>query len=335
MKTCFIINFWADTKDKVEIIKRSISQIKKLGNDVIYTSLYPIDSEIADITDYSIFLNQNDLITMEDILRIEEIDVKSTYSFQSSDGNIRWESIPLNSKNVIFSVYYQFVSTLKFLKKLNYTHFHYLVGDTVVSDDDLGIFKQIENSVKLTNTKSFFTDIQKMQFYGYGSNYWYGEIDFFINKFENFKTKHQFLEDQVKKYKVSNKEICFESFLKNVFGEDENVLVRIANENTNSMDFLTNSEFDIIQTYNSKTSYSLIPNQESFDLYIISKENSVYEIEIDGDNQTVELGIGNFYSYRIYKNNFLLKICKNNTEIFEINVDDKIYQKLKKSSYYY
>ena len=145
-----------------------------------------------------------------------------------------------------------------------------MVGDTVVSDDDLGIFKQIENSVKLTNTKSFFTDIQKMQFYGYGSNYWYGEIDFFIDKLGETKTKNDFLEDQVKKYKVSNKEICFESFLKNVFGEDENVLVRIANENTNSMDFLTNSEFDIIQTYNSKTSYSLIPYENYLDLYIIN-----------------------------------------------------------------
>ena len=119
MKSCFIINYWADTDEKVDMIVNCIKQLKKTGRDVIYTSLCPIDKRISNETSFSIFSNNNKLITAIDLLD-SDIIIRNNANYNTND--FKFYSLPLNWNGVQYAVHEQMLISFKMIKSLGYTH---------------------------------------------------------------------------------------------------------------------------------------------------------------------------------------------------------------------
>jgi hypothetical protein len=68
MKKCFVVNYWADTDEKVLMVLDCINQLKKLDLDIIYTSLCEVDERISNSVTHTLYSDENDLITIFDYI---------------------------------------------------------------------------------------------------------------------------------------------------------------------------------------------------------------------------------------------------------------------------
>lgn len=324
MKSCFIVNYWADSKEKADMVVDSIKQLKKTGRDVIYTSLRSIDQKISDESRYSLFSNSNDLIHFMDMLEAD-IPFQTTTSYETE--NFKFYSRPLNSKDVSYCVSEQLINSFKTAKSMGYTHCHFIVGDCFITDEELYLFDFIEKACSLLNKRAYFDDISKKFGLAYSGVYFYSEADFFISNFVSNKTKREYL----KKYSNPGGLFAFEQILyKNFIGKSEYIL----SGNNDSFDFgpvlpFNTSRMDMVQSYNSDTQYHVVPLDSVYCVIVNSKEPEITKFKIVIDEAEIENSVAtdSFLYLKTDKKSFNLKIFKNGIVDFEHYMTE---EKLKK-----
>lgn len=327
MKSCFIVNYWADTEEKVEMVVKGIQQLKKTGRDIVYTSLCPIDKRISELTAYSIFHSKNELISLFDFLDNENIKGYTTVSFYTEDFD--FFSTPLNQKDVSFSVTKQLVTNLKMLKSLGYEYFHYFVGDCFVVDGELDVFDYIEKSCYLYNKKAYFDNLTH-RFNGYGAIYFSSNIDFFLKHFTSIASK----EDFVEKYRG----FSFEKILKDCFEpySDDLLLGKNDSDSFGHSVLFKNSQLDIVTTFNVNVHYYIVPLDSVAHVFVVSNktEPTNFKIYIDDEFEERNLGYSNFTHLRTTKKSFQLKILKDDVEDFNEFVTEKRLERIHSYSYF-
>lgn len=329
MKSCFVVNYWADTEEKIDMVVDCIKQLKKTGRDIIYTSLCPIDRRISDLTDFSIFHNKNELIYLTDLLDNDNVILTNNVSYESSD--FRFFSIPLNWGDVGYSVSRQLKTNFKTLKSLGYTHCHFLVGDCFIVDNELDIFNTIEKSCELLNKKAYFDDISEKFDDSFSGIYFYIEFDFFL---DNFQINNK--QDYISKYTSKDGLLCFEQILKYNFKNNTNdLLLSINNLDTfGPVSLFKESNIDINKTFNKNTNYHIIPLELIQDIkdtsyiFIISKEDAEYKMIIDDHVEEFKITSEYFGYHKTTKKEFHLKIYKNGILDFDEMITNKRLKKI-------
>lgn len=337
MKSCFVVNYWADTDEKVEMVVDCIKQLKKTGRDVIYTSLCPIDKRISNETNFSIFSNTNELLTLFNLLD-SNVHLTNNVSYSTSD--FRFFSIPLNWKGVQYAVHNQLSTNFKMLKSLEYTHCHFLVGDCIISDSELSTFDIVEKSCTLLNKKAYFDDIGEKFHKAYSGIYFYSDVDFFISNFLPFKTK----EDYVAAYQSGDGLLCFEQVLKYNFENQEKYLLLGNNDSWDlgPLSLFKESNIDIVESFNSKTDYHIIPLElvqgikEFSYVFVTSREQELtnFKIYVDDELEEANILFGEFCYFKTKKEQFYLKILKNDTVDFEEMITEERLNKIHNYSFF-
>lgn len=337
MKPCFIINYWADTDEKINMIVNCIKQLKKTNLDIIYTSLCPIDRRISDETNFSIFSNNNDLLSLFDLLD-SDITLINNVSYNSVD--FKFFSIPINWKGVQYAVHDQLITNFKTVKSLGYTHCHFIVGDCFITDNEIDNFKIIEKACLLLNKKAYFDDITEKFSEAYSGIYFYSDIDFFLSNF-----KQQFSKKEYINYYNSNEGLlCFEQILKHHFKSKEKYLLLGNNDSfeLGHLSIFKESKIDIITSFNNTTNYHIIPLEltpgikDISYIFVTSKEIEPTNFKIYVDNE-VEEGIieyDNFLYFKINKNQFHLKILKNDKVDFDEMITEHRLQRIHSYSFF-
>lgn len=327
MKSCFIVNYWADTDDKVKMVVDGIQQLKKTGRDVVYTSLCPIDKKISEVSAYSIFHSKNELISLFDFLDNEKIEGYTTVSFYTEDFD--FFSTPLNQRDVSFSVSKQLVTNLKMLKSLGYDYFHYFVGDCFIADEELNVFDYIEKSCSLYNKKAYFDNLTH-RFNGYGAIYFSSNIDFFLDRFVSITDKRDFVE----KYRG----FSFEKILKDCFEpcSDDLILGKNDSDSFGHSVLFKNSQLDIVTTFNANVHYYIIPLESVAHIFVVSNntEPTNFKIYIDDEFEEGNIGYNNFIHLKTAKKSFNLRILKNDVEDFNEFITEKRLERIRSYSFF-
>lgn len=320
MKSCFVVNYWADTDEKVQMVVDCLKQLKKTGKDIIYTSLYPIDKRISNETNFSIFSNTNDLISTFDLLD-SDVPLVRTVGFYTKTFN--FFSRPLNWDGVSYTVCEQLTTNFKMLKSLGYTHCHFTVGDCFIVDNELDNFAVVEKACSLLNKKAYFDDISEKFKDAFSGVYFYADIDFFLENFTTPKTKQEHIE----KYVLEDEPICFEQILKYHFKNKEKYLLLGNNDSfeLNTVSLFKESNVDIIKSFNSRTEYHIVPLElvhgvkDTSYVFVISREPQItnFKIYVDEEVEESNLGIEEFSYLKINKKEFYLKVLKNDIIDFE------------------
>lgn len=321
MKKCFVVNYWADTEEKVLMVLDCIKQLKKTGLDIIYTSLCEVDIRISDSVTHTLYSNDNDLITIFDLFKHESIRVVNTNSFVCE--NFSFYSIPLNWKDVSYSVTTQLIKNFKKLIDLGYSHCHFMVGDCIISDSELDVFTNISKTCEITNKKSYFDDISN-RYSGYGAIYFYTDIKFFISKFyhKNDKDLH------IKYYSNEHKKLLsFEEILEKNFKPYSDELL-LGNNNSNDFGpivLFKNSEIDKVTSYNTTTDHFIVPHKDKskMDLITVFKDELKYSFEINGEILSTVYGShSSFEMMTLPISEFNLKIYREDKVIFNRMITD-------------
>lgn len=338
MKSCIIVNFWTDTEFKKNLLLDCLKQLNKTDIDIIYTSRYPIPSEVNNLVKYSIYSSNNDLIKIEDLLSNNNVQISNTMSHDL--GSSVLYTCPLNYYNVSYSVQTQLHDNLRYLKSLGYTHYHLLVGDCLISDEDLDKFNLIQDFINLSNNKAYFEDLRG-KFNGFSALYWFSEIDFFLEKTSNFTDKQSFIDYYASTSNntsyLANEVLAYEVILLKDFDNSNKVVYgRNNNLNFNHLMLFKHSKFDIITSYNSSDIFAIIPNQEHTysNIIIASKNGGKYTIIINDEKFIYDIPYNCWQSHIILLNNFKLKIIHNNTIIVNLDIDETTLKKIWSYSFF-
>lgn len=332
MKSCIIVNFWADNTYKIDILANCLKQLKKTGIDIVYTSKYPVPRKINDLVKYCIYTSDNDLITIQDLLN-SDVEIVNTMSHHI--GYTSFYTCPLNYYNVSYSVHTQLRNNLNFLKNLGYTHYHLLVGDCIISDEDLKNFTLVEEFIELSNKKAYFEDLNG-KFNGYSALYWFSEIDFFLNKTLSFKDKQSFITHYASKPNTIEF-LPYEIILRKDFINSSDVVCA----NNNSWDFghlitFRKSKLNIIDSYNTLDVFTIVPDKEHIysNIFIISREGGNYKLKLNDEEFIYNLSKNSWQSYITHSKNFNLKIYKEDKIIVDIEIDEIMLDKIWSYSFF-
>lgn len=129
MKECFLITAYCDTQQKIELLKNSISNLKKYNVDIAIHSHYPLPSDIQNDINYLLYA-ENFIIGNE---------TKVSFSWKKIN-NYKLFNYRTNYN---YSVLKQVNESIKFLfGVLNYDIIHFVNYDIHISDELYSITKE-------------------------------------------------------------------------------------------------------------------------------------------------------------------------------------------------
>jgi len=333
MKSCIIVNYWADDIEKTDVVIKCLNQLKKTNIDLIYTSKYPITNEINKLVKYSLFTSENELITLDDLLGNDDVTIVNSMSYNT--GEKTFYTCPLNYYNVSYSVHTQLINNLQYLKDLGYTHFHYLVGDNIISDEDVNNFRLIEDFIFTTNNKAYFEDITK-KFNGFSALYWFSEIDFYLESSFTNGSKKEFIKTHTKSPNDSGS-LVYENILKQNFNGKESVVLGVNDKwDYNHLITFNNSDLDIKSSFNTGDYYSIIPHEEEgfYYIFISSSNGGKYELIINNEHNYYELSKNCWQAFITELKEYTIKILHNDVVVVDMNIDEDKLNKIKTYSFF-
>jgi hypothetical protein len=325
MKSCILVNYWADTQDKIDVVVNCITQLKKTGKEVFYSSVIPVVSEIQKVSDYVLFDTDNPIIFVDDELQYPDLEIYNTFHYDT--GQHVFYSKELNFVDVQYSLLHQIQKNLKFIKELGYTHVHFFHGDNILNDDDFPKLIHMEETCDAFKKKAIFEDTE----HGYRTLYFFTDIDFFLENSGTYTSKHDFI--------IKNKHhwgnLNFELYIKSRFEPLKNHtlvcdLGILSEDGAITMFRKSKNTIDLYSSYNAKTKFVLVPNKEktNMDFFICARDSNNYKIYKNNtlilETNTVDNG---WDSRNLPIEPFLLSIYKNDKKFFEI---DLTKQKLNK-----
>ena len=327
MKTCIIVNFWANTDEKVDIAVKAINQLKKSGKDVVYTSLTPVHPKIQEVSTFCIYSDNNQLINYQEVLD-SDITILATYQRGLEGTSVRGR--PVNF-DVTFSILDQLKVNLFYLKEMGYEAFHYFLGDCVLGDTDVELLNSFQTILEKTNKKAYFEDLTPKNFSGYQTIYFYSHIDFYLEVVPSY-TKETWIEERVRTSGLCLEEVYLIYFSK--YPQD----VLITKQDTPyivKVDLFrdSNETLDMVTT-ESKNSYFVAWNNESneFEIVIVAEHDDVATVVSNNLNRTFNLHKPIFHRQGLGNAPFKLEV-KSSSDNFVLNVTEKNAQKLKDSCF--
>jgi hypothetical protein len=323
MKNCIVVNYWADTEEKVKIVIDCINQLKKTGKDIIYTSLTPIDERIQSIVKFSLYNNDNNIITFQEILDNKKFNIFINQNYTTDLFSVSYK--PINWVEVSITILNQFNKNFKFLKQIGYDSIHFFVGDSIISDKDIQNILSIEEKVISLNKKAYFEDLILNQFGGYQTLYFYTELDFYLKVMSPTMSKQDWIEKSGD---------CLEGIFSNYFSEysDETLVIKNLAESEGKISLFQDSKdtIDLISV-RVTTDYCVVWNSKDniFELFILSLVDDVIEISINGKiKYNINITPHNWYKYSLLSTKFELKIVTL-TKTYNLSITDENIDKLK------
>lgn len=191
MKECLIVQYYVrDYKDEY-ILHSSLESYKKLGLDIILVSHSPISKEIQKKVKYFLYDGDDDLITFEDAYYNPKAIINTRKSFYIGDKSIFPFLFVVD--DISYTFYKAVYDVYRLANALGYDNSYYIIGDSIINDNDIKSMIEIKNNVISQNKKGYFEIYKPLihltPFFWYVNNKWFLE-----NAFPDMSSKNNFFE---------------------------------------------------------------------------------------------------------------------------------------------
>ena len=300
MKNIVIISSYANTEEKLDILKNYILQIKKSKYDILLISRLPVPPNIIELVNYCFYDKENFLLPIE----------KSPVTWFADDK----EYINLYSYRHGYILTKNISIGLNFAKSLGYTNFIFSDYDTVITDEGVHMFKSIYDILQNTNKKIFVFKLNNQLYNKYNIIYrtifFAGNIDFYLNNIRVVKSYDEWCTVAPYAHSTETIETLFVTMARPILSSVHEELTPIES-------YFKNSKFDVCHIFD--TGYSIVYNLENKNkpLFFTLTKKGYHELNIN--NKLVVS--------RYYNDNEILKYKFNINEsdiTVELKCNDKI-----------
>jgi len=274
-KKIHIIDAYATTQDKLNILRKGIKSVKKFGGDIMLVSHCSFPQDIVDSVDYHIFDADN------------TFNINNVFGFRL-DKNVE---IQHNiNKSHEFTIVRAMRLALAMAKQLKYEYFQFTEFDHIYSNEDILEIDRLERQL-ISEEKDFLFFMPETAKFGdiigqfFETCFFIGPIDKFLTKFNEFfpETIEEYNENFATRFPN-----CLEHFFYNIF-KDENCL--IVNDFVKS--YFKTSEINLSSWSGYEASILMDKNDTAY-LVIINNNHIDYkfDISINGKTSAVTLKSG-------------------------------------------
>lgn len=315
-KKIHIIDAYAITEDKLNILRKCIRSVKKMGNDIMLVSHCSFPQDIINSVQYYIFdadntFNKNNVFGFR-----KDKDVEIEYNVTKSH-----EFTIIRSMRLAMAAAHQ----------LKYEHFQFTEFDHIYSDQDIIEIFNLER--KLVNEKKDFLFFKPLeaQFGNIKGQYFetcffMGSIGKFLEKFNNFFPET--VEEYNKTLAISFPN-CLEHFFYNIFKDESCIIVEDYVKS-----YFKTSDINLSSWSGYEVSI-LVDNEDAAYLVIINNNRIDYRFEININGKIKHVLLNGTHDVTKLNNSgtILLKITANGEllETKQIVYDKNKHNEYKKS----
>ena len=300
MKNIVIINSYANTEEKVNLLLNYVKQVKKTNCDILLTSHLPLPQNIVTLVNYYIYDKENFLLPKE----------RSPATWYAD----HVEYISLYCSRHGYAIIKNVYNALHFAKSLGYTDFIFSEYDNILSDRGVDKFQSIYDILQKTDKKIFMFKIENQLYNNYNivyhTNFFAGNIEYFLKNITLVKSYDEWC--TVMPYATTNE------MIETLFvGMMQPIVDKVHEELTPLNLYFEDSRFDEFHIYD--YAYPIVYNLENKNrpVFFILSTGGYYELNIN--NQLV---ISKHYNKgEILKYKF--DIDESDT-VVELKCDDKI-----------
>lgn len=278
-KKISIIDVYATTDDKKELLVKCIASVRKLGYPIMLVSHCTLPEEIIKTVDYHIYDADN------------QFNNNNVVSFRQ-EGAIRINQRITKSHE--FPIIRAMRLSLSAIKKLGYDFFYFTEFDHEYSDNGIQEIKRLEKEVIFGDYNmciwrpphAVFGDIVGEYL---DTCFFFGYTDYFIEKFESYFP--QTLEEYNQKF-TTRFPNCLEHFFYELFSKEE---ILILQDYVKS--YFTDSKINISSYGDSE--YKILVDRDSDDCYLAVTNNNYtnFEYEVYFGDQMVD----SFFIYKSFR----------------------------------
>lgn len=298
-----IVNSYINTKEKEEVLYKSLIQLKKLNRHILLLSNSTILSKnILDICDFYIYNSENLLLPSEKSPLIWYADAT--------------ETVHMYNKGVNLSIVRNMNLGLHFVKNLGFTKFLYMEYDNIFHDDDL---PTLEGMFQILSDKyAYFCRFNDYNQLAYETRIFSGDVDFFLTNISLPKT----YEEWAVTYPYSSNTETLEYIFP--------VLLSTHSDNIQFYDggngyLFSKSDIDIFRSSND---VNVVYNKNKIDtplLFIVGvgAEYTIFIDDIQIDKIWLNRNEIKKYYFNITETPTHIKVLRSNdVKTFEVNIDN-------------
>ena len=301
MKNVIIINSYANTIERKNVLINCINKLKKLNIDIILISNFQDDECVQNLTDYYIYDADNFLLPKD----------KSPLNWFADDK----ETVHVFHGGTSYIVYKHICASILFAKNLQYKNFLYLEFDVDFSESDIDKIDIILNQC-LVDAKLWMCNFYSYDKLSIESRLFAGNVDFFLENFILVKS----IDDWYNKYPFSTTSDTLEYIFPKLVNH---VKESIYFTNTSVSEFFNSSKFDVFSAY-SFINVAYNSNNKLEPLLFIIAKNGKYNVLINDETIVNKNCLHNEWiktRFTISNNLTNLKVLFNDSIIFEENVN--------------
>jgi hypothetical protein len=268
MKNIVIINSYANSEEKVNLLLNYVKQVKKTNVDILLTSHLPLPQNIVELANYYIYDKENFLLPKERSPATWYADHEEYISLYCSR----------HGYAIIKNVY----SALHFAKSLGYTDFIFSEYDNILSDNGVYKFQSIFDVLQKTEKKIFVFRLNEQRYNKYNivyqTNFFAGNIDYFIKNITLVKSYEEWC--TIMPYATTSE------MIETLFvGMMQPIVDKVHEELTLMNSYFEDSKFDEFHIFD--YAYPIIYNLENKNkpVFFILSTGGYYELNIN--NQLV------------------------------------------------
>ena len=268
MKNIIIINSYANSQEKVNLLYNYVLQVKKTNCDILLTSHLPLPQNIVELANYYIYDKENFLLPKERSPATWYADHEEYISLYCSR----------HGYAIIKNVY----SALHFAKSLGYTDFIFSEYDNILSDNGVYKFQSIFDVLQKTEKKIFVFRLNEQRYNKYNivyqTNFFAGNIDYFIKNITLVKSYEEWC--TIMPYATTSE------MIETLFvGMMQPIVDKVHEELTLMNSYFEDSKFDEFHIFD--YAYPIIYNLENKNkpVFFILSTGGYYELNIN--NQLV------------------------------------------------
>jgi hypothetical protein len=316
MKNIIIINSYANTDEKLNVLFNYILQIKKSNNHILLTSHLPLPSNIVELVNYYIYDKENLLLPIERSPVVWFADYE--------------EYINLNCSRHAYTIIKNVYNSLNFAKSLGYKNFIFSEGDCVFNNEGVDKLQCIYDILENTNKKLFMFKLEN-QIYNkhkflYITNFFAGNIDYFLKNIPLVKSFEEWC--NVPPYSNGSE------MLESLFVEMIQPLLNETHEETRPINsYFNESEIDVFHTFDNF--YQILYNLENKNkpVFFTVGNGGYYELTIN--NQLVvsrHYNRGELFKYKfdINENDTIVQLKINDIVVITRSINVSTVEECKK-----
>jgi hypothetical protein len=158
-KSCIIIFSHADNIEKKEVLKKAISQLKKLDLPILLSSHLSVEVDIQDEIDFLIFDRNNITFKETDFFDLEVPITEANFNKQYFFGGISTRTY-VRKETYQASVFNHFISSANLADTLGFENALITEYDYVYSDENIKDLKKIIGEIEKNEYEGFFIPCQ-------------------------------------------------------------------------------------------------------------------------------------------------------------------------------